>query len=161
MWLDLEKRERLFHLVCDAISNAEFNTPDVGEYEEKYTARVLYPWLKSLVSSLNTSGLYVRGDGGPSAEPLYWNKIFLYPDLTVTAFGEKYLCFEIKFLRDEDPGGSLTKAVGQTFMYHEAGFHSSIGLIFDLRNKSIFFQQVIKREKTTLNDTVVFYYFSC
>jgi hypothetical protein len=33
----------------------------------------------------------------------------------------------------EDPGGSLTKAIGQTLMYEKAGFANSIAIMFDSR----------------------------
>ena len=42
----------------------------------------------------------------------------------------------MKILRDHDASGSLTKAVGQTFMYKALGFEKVIGLIFDVRKNT-------------------------
>ena len=46
---------------------------------------------------------------------------------------EKYISYEVKILRDGDPGGALTKAIGQTALYARLGYRASFGLIFDQR----------------------------
>ena len=49
---------------------------------------------------------------------------------------QKILSIEVKILRDSDPSGSLSKAVGQTYLYRALGFEMSLGLIFDGRTKN-------------------------
>jgi len=74
-----------------------------------------------------------RGDGGLNPLRIVWDGISLFPDVTVMQFHDRLISYEVKFLKPEDPGGSLTKAVGQTFMYERAGFAGSIGVIVDCR----------------------------
>jgi len=101
--------------------------------EKKFTSEVLLPQLQEFVNSLKKPELYVRGDGGPSVIPLVWNGISFFPDMSIVSSHEKYVAFEVKVLRDSDPGGSLSKAIGQTFLYRKLGYVSSFGIIFDLR----------------------------
>ncbi len=132
-----EQLEKFWCLFKNLIEVTDFPSPNLGELEEAYTARVVLPWLQNWVNGLRVSSLHVRGDGGSNPEPLFWKSISLYPDLTVRSFEHKYLALEIKFIRNEDPGGSLTKAVGQSFMYHYAGFRHSVGLVFDIRTHGV------------------------
>ena len=107
--------------------------PLSSEKETSYTQRVILPLISEWVKSLNEAGLHVRGDGGLNPLPIVWDGIALYPDVTIMNFLERLMSFEVKFLRIEDPGGSLTKAIGQTLMYEKAGFATSIGIIVDCR----------------------------
>ena len=131
--LSEDKQLRLFGLVCRELKDSSFPIPESTENETSYTGRVLFPWLKNLVGELNEPDLYVRGDGGPEVIPVFWQGISFYPDLTIVSSNLKYLAFEVKFLREGDPGGALTKAIGQTFIYSHFGYSRSIGLIFDFR----------------------------
>ena len=135
MALSPEKRQKLHDRLFLEIPNLEFQAPYIAESEESFTARVVSPWLKNWVADLKEPELYVRADGGPDTKPIYWSNISLYPDLTVTSGLEKYVAFEVKFLRNEDPGGSMTKCIGQTYFYHFLDFDSSFGLVFDLRSR--------------------------
>jgi hypothetical protein len=102
--------------------------------EEDFTATHLFPWLRGNVDALNHSGLYVRGDGGPSVHPVYWEGISFYPDLEIATNVDRHIAFEVKFLRKgTDSGGALAKAQGQTSIYSTYGYRYSFGLIFDLR----------------------------
>jgi hypothetical protein len=134
MPLSPEKRQKLHERLFLEIPNLEFEAPLSSETEEAFTARVVSPWLKGWVAALREPELYVRADGGPDTKPIYWSNISLYPDLTITSGLEKYIAFEVKFLRNEDPGGSMTKCIGQTYFYHFLDFDSSFGLVFDLRS---------------------------
>jgi hypothetical protein len=57
------------------------------------------------------------------------------PDAQASLGAQKILAIEVKILRDGDPSGSLSKAIGQTFMYRALGFEMSLGLIFDYMSK--------------------------
>jgi hypothetical protein len=102
--------------------------------ETAFTGEILLPWLQQKVSTLLKPELYVRGDGGPPVQPLVWEGITFFPDLAVVSTFEKYLAFEVKILRDGDPGGALTKAIGQTSLYERLGYSATFGLIFDQRS---------------------------
>jgi hypothetical protein len=67
-------------------------------------------------------------------QPLIWEGITFYPDLAVVSVYEKYLAFEVKILRDGDPGGALTRAIGQTSLYERLGFNATFGMVFDQRS---------------------------
>ena len=114
------------------VENTDF---DLGEVP--FTARVLFPALKSHVSTMLKPELYVRGDGGSEVPVVLFEGISLYPDLAIVSLMEKYIAFEVKVLRDQDPGGALTKAVGQTLIYGTNGYQHSFGLIFDARGKKL------------------------
>lgn len=104
------------------------------ETEPKFTANELLPWLRTNVEGLNKSGLYVRGDGGPVIKPVVWEGVPFLPDLSIVMGDHRYISFEVKLLRDQDPGGSLSKALGQTLLYSKLGYSYSFGLIFDCRS---------------------------
>lgn len=129
--------ENLFKKLLDELFSVRFPAPEIEELEESFTARVLLPWLSNWVKSLQTPGLYVRGDGGASINPVRFHGANLYPDLSISAFEAYYVAIEVKYLRNEDAGGSLTKAVGQTFLYRHGGFAASFALIFDLRSREM------------------------
>jgi hypothetical protein len=57
------------------------------------------------------------------------------PDAQASLGSQKILAIEVKILRDSDPSGSLSKAIGQTLMYRALGFEMALGLIFDNRTR--------------------------
>ena len=115
------------------IKELEVESSSLNLGETAFTGQILLPWLQHRVSSLLKPDLYVRGDGGPPVLPLIWEGITFFPDLTVVSAHEKYISYEVKILRDGDPGGALTKAIGQTALYARLGYRASFGLIFDQR----------------------------
>jgi hypothetical protein len=117
----------------DWVREIQVESSSLNAGETSFTAEVLLPWLQKKVSTLLKPELYVRGDGGPPVQPLIWEGITFFPDLAVVSANEKYLAYEVKILRDGDPGGALTKAIGQTALYARLGYRASFGLIFDQR----------------------------
>ena len=116
------------------VKEIEVEAKSLSGGETAFTGEVLLPWLQKKVSTLLKPELYVRGDGGPPVQPLVWEGITFYPDLAVVSVHERYLAFEVKILRDGDPGGALTKAIGQTSIYARLGYSATFGLIFDQRS---------------------------
>lgn len=116
------------------VKEIEVEASSLNDGETVFTGSVLLPWLQKKVSTLLKPELYVRGDGGPPVQPLIWEGMTFYPDLAVVSAYEKYLAFEVKILRDGDPGGALTKAIGQTSLYERLGYSATFGLIFDQRS---------------------------
>jgi hypothetical protein len=125
--------ENLVRLADGWVREIEVEASSLALGETVFTGEVLLPWLQNRVSSLLKPQLYVRGDGGPTVQPLIWEGMTFYPDLTVVSTHDKYLAFEVKILRDGDPGGALTKAIGQASIYARLGFSASFGLVFDQR----------------------------
>lgn len=131
--LNARQIQNLVRLADSWIREIEVEASSLALGETVFTGKVLLPWLQNRVSELLKPELYVRGDGGPQVQPLNWEGITFYPDLTVVSTHDKYLAFEVKILRDGDPGGALTKAIGQTSLYARLGFSASFGLVFDQR----------------------------
>lgn len=103
-------------------------------WEEKiFTAEHLLPWLQGKVEQLAKPGLYVRGDGGPSVHPVVWSNIAFFPDLAIVSDEEKLVAFEIKLIREVDPGSSLSKAIGQSILYSSFGYKVSRAIVVDCR----------------------------
>ena len=131
--LSAEQQQALIRNTREWVADLRVPRGSLGNSEVTFTADFLLPKLRSFVLGLLKPDLYVRGDGGPSVQPLVTLGVTIYPDMTVTAHEDRYLAFEVKFLRESDPGGSLTKAIGQSVIYGELGYTHSFGLIFDLR----------------------------
>lgn len=117
----------------ETLSQHLWPLPFRDEKETTYTQRVILPFISDWVKELNEKDLHVRGDGGLNPLPIVWDEISLYPDVTIMVFHDRLLAIEVKFIRTEDPGGSLTKAIGQTLMYEKAGFANAIAIMFDSR----------------------------
>jgi len=132
--LNESQLRNLIHIAESWVKEIEVEASALQDGEIVFTGKVLLPWLQKKVSTLLKPELYVRGDGGPPVQPLIWEGITFYPDLAVVTAYEKYLAFEVKILRDGDPGGALTRAIGQTSLYERLGYMATFGLIFDQRN---------------------------
>ena len=107
--------------------------PIENEMENAYTARVLYPLVRNWVGTLNKSGLYCRGNGGPSVQPIVVHGLEFYPDIEIVMDSQKVLSIEVKFIRDQDSNSSITKGLGQGLLYQLHGYETSFVLFFDLR----------------------------
>lgn len=152
--------DNLVRLAEGWIKELEVDSSSLNSGETSFTGEILLPWLQKKVSALLKPELYVRGDGGPPVQPLIWEGITFYPDLAVVTAHEKYLAFEVKILRDGDPGGALTKAIGQTSLYARLGYRATFGLIFDQR-RSVSRNQIVnwKSEILEQENSHVHYFF--
>ena len=128
-----QQLEKLIQKTSTFLNETSLLPPLQTEKEPAYTKRVVLPAVSHWVTSLNAGALHVRGDGGANPLRVVWDDIVLYPDVTIMNFHERLISFEVKFIRNDDPGGSLTKALGQTLMYEKAGFAASYGIIIDCR----------------------------
>lgn len=151
--------QKLILMTSEFVELARFNPPLPSEKEPAYTSRVVLPAVSAWVKSLNENGLHVRGDGGLNPLKIVWDEISLYPDITIMHFHDRLISFEVKFLRNEDPGGSLTKAIGQTYMYEKAGFEASFGIIVDCRALNSSFPSVESANQIELSDRARAYIF--
>lgn len=92
--------------------------------------------MENLLLKLGERQLVIRYDGKLNPRSMMRHGMNFLPDLEVYLYSQKCIALEVKILRDNDASGSLSKAIGQTFMYKALGFEIAIGLIFDARTKS-------------------------
>jgi len=131
--LDERQIKNLAEICSSWISELTTPASELVAGETSFTSSYLLPWLTKKVSSLNRTGLYVRGDGGPSVRPLIWENFSFYPDLAIVEGEKTYIAFEVKILGGADAGGGLTKGIGQTALYSNLGYSKSFGLFFEQR----------------------------
>lgn len=125
--------EIFFSRALDFLTKQKFELNEQGQQERELTTNQVGPAIKSFTQNLLTNQLIVRYDGHLPARPLMKYGMTFLPDAQVTLHTQKLLAVEVKIIREIDPSGSLSKAIGQTQMYRALGFESAIGLIFDLR----------------------------
>ena len=136
MRLSDEQFSKLLEYVDGWVKELNFPVISPASEEKKFTAEYLLPWLREKVEQLAKPGLYVRGDGGPSVHPVVWSDIAFYPDLTIVFGEEKLIAFEVKLIRQVDPGSSLSKAIGQSILYSSFGYKVSRAIVVDCREST-------------------------
>lgn len=135
---DLNKShlDKLFLKAVDFLESHVFEAMSEGQQERTLTKNQIGPALKKFATSLGIHQLVVRHDGESSVRPLLRYGMTFLPDAQILLGNQKLLAVEVKILRDSDPSGSLSKAIGQTFMYKSLGYEISLGMIFDFRKKA-------------------------
>jgi len=111
-------------------------SPGFSETEEQYTARVVRPYIDKFVKDTRSPGLVVRSDGQQQPLRVQVNGITAIPDIEIGEGREVLLAVEVKFLRDQDPSGSLTKAIGQAVLYRSLRAHQAAVMLIDMRSNS-------------------------
>lgn len=134
MRLSSEQLSKLLEYVDAWVKELNFPVVGLAWEEKKFTADYLLPWLRGKVAELAKPGLYVRGDGGPTVHPVVWSNIAFYPDLAIVSDEEKLVAFEVKLIREVDPGSSLSKAIGQSILYSSFGYKVSRAIVVDCRD---------------------------
>ena len=127
--------EKFFTKLTDHFQSIEIEYEAQGQLERSLTKSQVGPALQTFVDSLIMPQLIVRYDGHKSVRPLLRHGMTFLPDAQVTLGNQKIVAVEVKILRDGDPSGSLSKAIGQTYLYRALGFEMSIGLIIDARKR--------------------------
>lgn len=125
--------EVFFSKAIDFLTQQKFELNEQGQQERELTTHQVGPAIKSFTQNLLINQLIVRYDGHLPARPLIKYGMTFLPDAQVTLHTQRLLAVEVKIIREIDPSGSLSKAIGQTQMYRALGFECAIGLIFDLR----------------------------
>ena len=128
--------ENFFKKVVTFFESASIEALAQGQQERSLTKNQIGPALKVFVTSLRIPQIVVRHDGDTAVRPLLRHGLTFLPDAQASLGSQKVLAVEVKILRDSDPSGSLSKAIGQTLMYRAMGFEMAIGLIFDNRSKN-------------------------
>ena len=142
--LSQSKLDKLSAITVEYLKNVDWVLPVVGQQERTVTNHSVGPAIENLIEGLREPHLVLRYDGKLNPRSILRHGMNFLPDVEVYMFTQKCLAIEVKILRDTDASGSLTKAVGQTFLYKALGFEIAIGLIFDIRkNKRSGLQQTL------------------
>jgi hypothetical protein len=127
--------EKFFAKLVTHFQSIEIEYEMPGQLERSLTKSQVGPALQKFVDSLAMPQLIVRYDGHKSVRPLLRHGMTFLPDAQVTLGNQKIVAIEVKILRDGDPSGSLSKAIGQTYLYRALGFEMALGLIVDARTR--------------------------
>ncbi len=127
--------QKFFTKVVSFFEVQEFEALAQGQQERSLTKNQVGPALVKFVAQLAIPQISVRHDGDNPVRPLLRHGMIFLPDAQASLREQKIIAVEVKILRDSDPSGSLSKAIGQTLMYRALGFEMSLGLIFDYRTK--------------------------
>ncbi len=127
--------EKFFQKLVVHFQSIEIEYEAQGQIERSLTKTQFGPALQKFTDSLIMPQLIVRYDGHKSVRPLLRHGMTFLPDAQVTLGNQKVAAVEVKILRDGDPSGSLSKAIGQTYLYRSLGFEMSLGLIIDARTR--------------------------
>jgi hypothetical protein len=154
--LSQSKLDKLSAITVEHLRSVDWVMPVVGQQERTVTNHSVGPSIERLMEGLREPHLVIRYDGKLNPRSILRHGMNFLPDVEVYMFTQKCLAIEVKILRDSDASGSLTKAVGQTFLYKALGFEIAIGLIFDIRkNKRSGLQQTLD-ELSQFDDRVNF-----
>jgi hypothetical protein len=135
MQLSEARLEKFFLKLIEHFQSVEIEYEAKGQLERSLTKSQVGPALQKFVDSLVMPQLIVRYDGQKSVRPLLRHGMTFLPDAQVTLGNQKIVAIEVKILRDGDPSGSLSKAIGQTYLYRALGFEMAIGLLIDARSR--------------------------
>lgn len=137
MRLELTESEvqKFFEKVVSFYEGKEIEAMAQGQQERSLTKNQIGPALKEFVTKVGIPQIVIRYDGHNPVRPLLRHGMTFLPDAQASLGSQKILAIEVKILRDSDPSGSLSKAIGQTYLYRALGFEMSLGLIFDHRSK--------------------------
>ena len=132
---DLESKEidNFFQKLVNFLESSSFYLGKDVSHEREITRTLVGPTLVRFTHSLVIPQLVVRYDGHKSTRPLVRGDLKFLPDAQIALNHQKLVALEVKLIKEIDPTGAITKAVGQTFMYRSLGFESAIAIIFDLR----------------------------
>lgn len=135
MQLSEARLEKFFLKLIDHFQKIRIDYEVKGQLERSLTKSQIGPALQNFVNSLMMPQLIVRFDGHKAVRPLLRHGMTFLPDAQVILGNQKVAAIEVKILRDKDPSGCLSKAIGQTHLYHALGFEMSLGVIVDARTK--------------------------
>lgn len=123
---------RLMEIVVQKLRTADLPSPHLDEHEPAYTARCLQGPVRTLLSGLGIEGLVQAGEGGGRVSPVVLFGLRFYPDLAVSFHGAKTLAFEVKYLRASGRENATATALGQTYLYRQAGYRRCGAFLIDM-----------------------------
>lgn len=123
---------RLMELVLSQLRKTVLSAPRPTEHEPQYTARSLQEPIRQVLDGLGIHGLIRTGEGAGRVGPVVLFGQRFYPDLAVTYHGRKVLAFEVKFMRQSGRENAVATALGQTYLYRQAGYRVSGAFLIDM-----------------------------
>lgn len=121
----------LAEIVVSHLRTAPLGSPRAGESERAFTARVIQPSLRDVLSEVGVSGLLLGGDGAAPVQPILFLGRHFFPDVTIAYHDQRALACEVKIFRGTQTQNSLATAVGQASLYREAGYPHSVLCLVD------------------------------
>jgi len=131
--LDQRSAAKLNELFVSFVLSYEWERPRPGEREPGFTKRAVLPAVEGWVAGLRRNSIVVRGDGGVPPTPVSVLESYFYPDVEVSEFEHRLLALEVKFIREGDSSGAISKAIGQSSIYAANGFSYAHALLFECR----------------------------
>jgi len=119
-------------IVAHRLRNDQIEAPLAAEREPVYTARCLLQPIRTVLGELNIRGLVDAGEGSARVRPAVLFGLRFYPDLAVTYHGTRTLAFEVKFLRLGGRENATATALGQAYLYKQAGYRQCGVLLVDM-----------------------------
>jgi hypothetical protein len=159
--LSSSQLNKLFNGVTQHFADLESPAIAWGQQERTLTKSWVGPKLKQYVDTLLIPQMVLRYDGSTAVRPLLKYGMTFLPDAHLNLGHQRICAIEVKFLRDSDPSGSLTKAIGQTLMYRTLGYEMSLGLIFDLRKSGNTDFQNDLDKISDVDNRISFNYYKC
>lgn len=125
---------RLMEFVVSEFREVPLEAPLPIESETAYTRRCLVSLVRGVLARLAIEGLVDAGIGSAPVQPVPLFGLLFFPDLTVTFHGRRILAFEVKFLGATGRQYSVSTALGQTYLYQQAGYRRAGTLLLDVAN---------------------------
>lgn len=140
-------------VIADLRSGLKLDLNEVRQ-ERSITKYLILPIVRETLNKIGEARLFLGSDGEKVPKPLIRFGMTFSSDLEIRYFEQRCLAIEVKILRNNDPSGSLSKAIGQSLIYRNMGFLHSICLVIDSRNKRYpeiqsFLDDTLANEKNT------------
>ena len=106
--------------------------PEPAEPEPTYTRRCLAPVVKDTLRRLGIPGLVLLGGaGGVIPQPVALFGQRFYPDLAIAQQRGKLVAIEVKYLKTDLRENAVATAIGQAYLYRQAGYRASGVVLID------------------------------
>lgn len=125
----------VFEKILTDLDSMQWEKVDPNRQERWVTKHLVRPVVKKTLDNIGERRLLLSSDGETKPRQINRFGMTFSPDLDVTFLSQRCISFEVKLLRDSDASGSITKALGQSIIYHELGYSYSLCLIFDCRTR--------------------------
>lgn len=135
MFINENQISKVFNKIVADLDSNNWEKIEPGRQERWVTKHLVRPVVENSLNNIGESRLILSSDGEVQPKQINRFGMTFSPDLDVTFLNQRCISFEVKLLRDNDASGSITKAIGQSIMYHELGYSYSLCLLFDCRRK--------------------------
>lgn len=135
--LSEEQLSKLSHLFSQFLESCVWPLESTVDGEVAFTSNEVLPRVKQWLKTLRRNTLVIRSDGEALQPlPLSLLSATFRPDLEIVEHSDRLIALEVKFIKQNDPSGSIAKAIGQALLYKTVGSKKSFALLIDLRGQS-------------------------